>query len=39
MNSPAFAPSTSVSLADVRRLMMTEVEEGKIGELNNISPY
>lgn len=39
MNSPVFAPSTSVTLADVRRLMMTEVKEGKIGELNNISPY
>lgn len=39
MNSPSFAPTTSVTLADVRRLMMTEVQEGKIGELNNISPY
>ena len=39
MLSPDFAPKTKISLEDFRRLMTTPVVEGKIGELNNISPY
>ena len=39
MTSKDFAPQTNISLQDFRRLMTTEVVEGKIGELNNISPY
>ena len=39
MHSAAFAPTTKISIADFHRLMTTEVTEGKIGELNNISPY
>ena len=39
MNSEAFAPATSVSLSDFRRLMTMEVVEGEIGKLDNISPY
>ena len=39
MTSKDFAPTTKISLDDFRRLMTTDVVEGKIGELNNISPY
>ena len=39
MTSRDFAPQTKISLQDFRRLMTTDVVEGKIGELNNISPY
>jgi hypothetical protein len=39
MTSKDFAPQANISLQDFRRLMTTEVVEGKIGELNNISPY
>ena len=39
MTSDDFAPQTEISLQDFRRLMTTDVVEGKIGELNNISPY
>ena len=39
MLSPDFAPKTKISLEDFQRLMNTPVVEGKIGELNNISPY
>ena len=39
MNSKDFAPTTHITLEDFQRLMTTEVVEGKIGELNNISPY
>ena len=39
MTSKDFAPQTIISLKDFRRLMTTEAMEGKIGELNNISPY
>ena len=39
MTSKDFAPNTKISLQDFHRLMNTEVVEGKIGELNNISPY
>ncbi len=39
MNSADFNPQTTVSLADFHNLMTLEVVEGKIGELNNISPY
>ena len=39
MTSPDFAPTTSITLEDFQRLMTTDVVEGKIGELNNISPY
>ena len=39
MTSNDFAPTTSISLEDFRKLMTTDVVEGKIGELNNISPY
>ena len=39
MTSNDFAPTTSISLEDFRKLMTMDVVEGKIGELNNISPY
>jgi len=39
MRSKDFKPSTHISAADFRQLMTTPVVEGKIGELNNISPY
>ena len=39
MMSPDFAPKTKITLDDFQRLMTTPVAEGKIGELNNISPY
>ena len=39
MVSDDFAPRTKISLDDFCRLMTTPVTEGKIGELNNISPY
>ena len=39
MTSKDFAPQTRITLADFHELMTTEVAEGKIGELNNISPY
>ena len=39
MTSDDFAPQTTITLQDFRRLMTTDVVEGKIGELNNISPY
>ena len=39
MTSRDFAPTTSISLHDLQQLMTTDIEEGKIGELNNISPY
>ena len=39
MTSKDFAPNTKISLQDFHRLMNTKVVEGKIGELNNISPY
>jgi hypothetical protein len=39
MTSPDFAPKTRITLSDFQRLMTTPVVEGKIGELNNISPY
>ena len=39
MTSTDFAPTTSISLEDFQKLMTTDVVEGKIGELNNISPY
>lgn len=39
MTSKDFAPQTEISLTDFQRLMTTDVVEGKIGELNNISPY
>ena len=39
MNSKDFAPKTHITLDDFYRLMTTDVAEGKIGELNNISPY
>ena len=39
MTSEDFAPKTHITLDDFRRLMTTPVVEGKIGELNNISPY
>ena len=39
MTSDDFAPTTSISADDFRRLMTMPVVEGKIGELNNISPY
>jgi len=39
MLSPDFAPKTKITLEDFQRLMTTPVIEGKIGELNNISPY
>ena len=39
MVSPEFAPKTKITLEDFQRLMTTPVVEGRIGELNNISPY
>ena len=39
MTSKDFAPKTCITLADFHQLMTTDVTEGKIGELNNISPY
>lgn len=33
------SPTTTISADDFRRLMTTKVEEGRIGQLNNISPY
>ena len=39
MTSKDFAPKTKITLDDFRQLMTTPVIEGKIGELNNISPY
>ena len=39
MTSVDFAPKTRITLEDFQRLMTTPVVEGKIGELNNISPY
>ena len=39
MTSKDFAPTTNISLEDLQKLMTTDVVEGKIGELNNISPY
>jgi hypothetical protein len=39
MTSKDFVPRTHITLDDFHRLMTTDVIEGKIGELNNISPY
>ena len=39
MTSEDFAPKTHITLEDFQKLMTTPVIEGKIGELNNISPY
>ena len=39
MVSSDFAPKTHITLEDFQKLMTTPVVEGKIGELNNISPY
>ena len=39
MASADFAPDTHITLADLNNLFTTEVKEGKIGALNNISPY
>ena len=39
MTSEDFVPKTNITLDDFEKLMTTDVEEGKIGELNNISPY
>ena len=39
MVSDDFAPKTHITLEDFQKLMTTPVVEGKIGELNNISPY
>ena len=39
ITSEDFAPKTHITLEDFQKLMTTPVVEGKIGELNNISPY
>ena len=39
MQSKHFAPATAITIADLQLLMSTPVAEGKIGKLNNISPY
>ena len=39
MTSTDFAPKTKITMDDFQKLMSTPVVEGKIGELNNISPY
>ena len=39
MTSEDFTPKTHITLEDFKKLMTNPVVEGKIGELNNISPY
>lgn len=39
MTSADFAPKTRITIEDFQRLMTTDVTEGHIGQLNNISPY
>jgi hypothetical protein len=39
MQSNDFKPQTHITLSDLHKLFTTPVVEGKIGELNNISPY
>jgi hypothetical protein len=39
MQSDDFAPKTKMTYGDLQQLFTTNVEEGKIDELNNISPY
>ncbi len=39
MTSQHFAPKTAITVADFHSLMNTPVVAGKIGKLNNISPY
>ncbi len=39
MNSDDFNPQTRITIEDFNRLLTTKVTPGKIGELNNISPY
>lgn len=39
MTSGDFTPKTHITLEDFKKLMTNPVVEGKIGELNNISPY
>ena len=39
MQSDDFKPDTQILFDDLKKLFTTPVKEGKIGELNNISPY
>ena len=39
MQSDDFAPKTRINYGDLQQLFTSSVEEGKIDELNNISPY
>ena len=39
MYSADFNPQTHITYGDLQKLFTTPVTEGKIGELNNISPY
>jgi hypothetical protein len=39
MKSDAFSPETKITYSDLQQLFTTPVTVGKIGELNNISPY
>ena len=39
MQSADFSPQTQINYGDLQQLFSTPVVEGKIGELNNISPY
>ena len=39
MQSEDFAPKTRMNYGDLQQLFTTSVKEGKIDELNNISPY
>lgn len=39
MTSKDFAPKTPITLQEFQKLMTTDVTEGEIGGLNNISPY
>jgi hypothetical protein len=39
MQSADFSPKTQITSGDLQQLFTTPVVEGKIGELNNISPY
>lgn len=39
MQSSDFQPTTHITVSDLRKLLTTEVTEGQIGKLDNISPY
>ena len=39
VTSKDFVPKTPITLQEFQKLMTTDVTEGEIGGLNNISPY